>query len=934
MNAPSGTPFDAQPDLTVCDREPIHTPGHVQPHGVLIATAPGGDRITHVSENIGASTGLSAAEALDRGLADVLGAPAFQTLSTALLSGRHAPSNVFPLTLPLPLRPQRNIMVHRHLGRTLVEIEEALDENRLSVGITQGVISSLSEADSVESLCEIAAETLRRLTGYDRVLVYRFDPEGHGSVITEEKAADLEPFLDLRYPASDIPRQARRLYVQQRVRAIPDVLYTPQRLIAAREGAGEVDMTFCALRGVSPVHLEYMRNMGVQGTMAISLLRDSELWGMIVCHHRQPLRSDANLRSLCGLIGQLMSVLLHKASDAASLAERLKRHHIIAGLQRHLESADNVALALSAQGPAILGLVGADGAVIKIGGRGFRVGVTPPLDTAAEMMSAMRRIHGEDIIAIADAARPDGVGAGMADIASGILMMPIQNNPDDAIAWFRPEQPHTVRWGGDPRKPTAPGAVAGTLSPRTSFSAWSEQVRGQSQPWSAADVEAAQDLRRAVTGALLWQAEAQLAHLSAYDPLTTLANRRTLKSLMDQCAAAGEHTRAAMLFFDLDRFKMINDVLGHGAGDHVLVEVAVRLRRLTPAAAVAGRLGGDEFVVFWPGAGQAEAESLAASLLEAMAAPVVYRDQILRVTVSIGIAWTEIGGLDRLMQEADEAMYAAKRQGGAGVAVFHPELHAKAFDSLRLEQELFRALEEDQISVDFQPIYSLPGRTLTGFEALARWRHPGRGWISPAEFIPAAEGSGLITRLGAKIMELAIRQLGRWLRLNGALRMAINVSSLQLVDESLADLVRDLLAREGVPAGRIYLEVTESVLMKEAAVTQLHRLRTLGVAIALDDFGTGYSSLAYLQDLPIDVVKIDRKFVSSLGSSEQADRVFRAIVNLVQTFGMRLVAEGCETEEQLAIIAETGCNAVQGWLLGRPAPAEDIVVVTADALRS
>jgi diguanylate cyclase (GGDEF)-like protein len=929
MNAPVERALEAQPDLTVCDREPIHTPGHIQPHGILLATAPGSDRITHVSANIEASAGLSAEKVLGRDLADVLGAPAVETFTAALLSGRHSPSSVFSFSLPLPLRPERSVMVHRHLGRTLVELEEAADENRLSVGITQGVISSLSDADSVESLCEVAAETLRRLTGYDRVLIYRFDPEGHGSVITEEKAEDLEPFLDLRYPASDIPRQARRLYVQQRVRVISDILYAPQRLIAASAATGEVDMTFCALRGVSPVHLEYMRNMGVQATMAISLLRDSELWGMIVCHHRRPLRSDPSLRSLCALIGQLMSVLLHRATDAASLAERLKRHEIIAGLQRHLETADNVAAALSAQGPQVLGLMGADGAVINIGGRRFCVGVTPPLEAAAGVMSALRRAHGEDIVALADAARPDGVATGLADTASGVLMMPIQNNPDDAIAWFRPEQPHTVRWGGDPRKPTTPGAAPGTLSPRTSFSAWSERVRGQSQPWTTADVEAAHDLRRAVTGALLWQAEAQLAHLSAYDPLTTLANRRTLKSLMDQCAVAGKHTRAAMLFFDLDRFKVINDALGHGAGDHVLVEVAVRLRRLTPPDAVAGRLGGDEFVVFWPGAGQAEAESLAAAILQAMGEPFVYRDQTLRVTASIGIAWADIGGLDRLMQEADEAMYAAKRQGGAGTAVFHPELHAKAFGALRLEQELFRALEEDQISVEFQPIFALPGRTLSGFEALARWRHPGRGWISPAEFIPVAEQSGLITRLGAKIMASAIRQIAKWLCLDGALRMSINVSSLQLVDGSLGDLVSSLLALEGVPADRVYLEVTESVLMKEAAVNQLHLLRALGVGIALDDFGTGYSSLAYLQDLPIDVVKIDRKFVAPLGSSAKADRVFQAIVALVQTFGMRLVAEGCETEDQLRIIREAGCDAVQGWLLGRATPSEGISLAPA-----
>jgi diguanylate cyclase (GGDEF)-like protein len=379
-----------------------------------------------------------------------------------------------------------------------------------------------------------------------------------------------------------------------------------------------------------------------------------------------------------------------------------------------------------------------------------------------------------------------------------------------------------------------------------------------------------------------------------------------------------------MLFIDLDRFKAINDVLGHVAGDQVLVEVAGRLRRMTPAGALAGRLGSDEFVVFLPGLGQTQAEALAQQLMRSMAEPFDVGDQTLRVTASIGIAWSDVGGLDRLMGQADEAMYAAKRQGGAGVAVFHPILHAKAFNTLLLEQDLFRALEDDQISVHYQPIHRAADRSLAGFEALARWRHPVRGWIPAAEFIPVAEESGLIIRLGARVMAGAIRQIAGWLKINDDLRMSINVSALQLIDGKLVDQVTALLASEAVAADRVFIEVTESVLMKESALAQLHRLRALGVGIAMDDFGTGYSSLAYLQDLPLDVVKIDRKFVSPLGSTSRADGVFQAIVSLAHTLGLRLIAEGCETEDQLRVIRDAGCDGVQGWLLGLPAPPEEI----------
>jgi diguanylate cyclase (GGDEF)-like protein len=437
-------------------------------------------------------------------------------------------------------------------------------------------------------------------------------------------------------------------------------------------------------------------------------------------------------------------------------------------------------------------------------------------------------------------------------------------------------------------------------------------------------MEVAEELRRTVTGALLSHAEAQLALLSAYDPLTTLANRRTLKLTMDRVAADPAHKVAAMLFLDLDRFKAINDVLGHSAGDQVLIEVAARLRRLTPEGALAGRLGGDEFVIFWPGAGKSEAERLAQQLMSAMGKPFVLSDQTLHVSGSIGISWSDFGGLDRLMPQADEAMYAAKRHGGGGVAMFHPVFHAEALNNLRLEQDLFRALNDDEITVHYQPIFRASDRSLLGFEALARWLHPERGWISPVDFIPVAEKSGLITRLGERVMTCAVRQISEWLRIDATLRMTVNVSGLQLVDRGLGDMLSNLLQLEAVPPERVCVEVTETVLMKESALDQLHRLREMGVGIAMDDFGTGYSSIAYLEDLPVDLVKIDRRFVEPLGSSARADGVFQAIVSLARTLGLSLIAEGCETEDQLRVIRESGCDGVQGWLLGKAAPPEEV----------
>ena len=431
-------------------------------------------------------------------------------------------------------------------------------------------------------------------------------------------------------------------------------------------------------------------------------------------------------------------------------------------------------------------------------------------------------------------------------------------------------------------------------------------------------------MRRVVMGVLLRRAEARLAHLSAYDPLTGLANRRTIRNQMEAFVDAGVHDQAAMLFFDLDRFKAINDTLGHAAGDQVLSEVADRLRGLTPAAAMAGRLGGDEFVVFCPGAGREEAETIAARLIKAMAAPIIVRGQALRVTASIGIASTAIEGVDRLMHEADEAMYAAKRRGGGSASVFEPDLHARTLDAMRIEQDMFRALESEDFEIHYQPVVTVSERKIVKFEALTRWRHPSRGWVPPLEFIPSAEETGLIVRLGAWVLTGAVRQIARWRRTYGDLSMAVNVSVRQLLDGCLHDLLADLLISEDVSADRIVLEITESVLLNETAVKQLHRLRGLGVRISLDDFGTGYSSLSYLKDLPVNALKIDRGFVEDLGANDRVDRIFRAIVDLAHTLDLETIAEGCETEQQWAVIAASGCDKVQGWLIAKAMPADDL----------
>jgi light-regulated signal transduction histidine kinase (bacteriophytochrome) len=576
----------AAADLSACDREPIHTPGHIQPHGVMVACAPGEMVISHISANFEESTGLRAADFLGGGLAALAGPAAVSAMRQMLDDAGHAPANAQLMTLPLPIQPVRQVLAHRWQNRMFVELEmpPGTDTAANALSRAQGIISSLGEARGVTELCALMARQVRGLTGFDRVMVYQFDEAGHGRVVAECKQDGLPPYLHLRYPASDIPAQARRLYVLNRVRAIPDTGYRPVPLLT--DEAAALDMSFCALRGTSPVHLEYLANMGVRASASISIVRDDALWGMIVCHHMTPRTISADLRALCDVIGQFMSVMLLRVAETEALAERLGRFGAITILRNEMDQAADIAGGLCARPEVLLGLMDASGAVLRLGGEVRLLGAAPPAPEAVAMMDKILRDDGETIRHASDAAVAGGAAAGFAAVASGILVMPLQDHRGDAIAWFRPEVNRTVTWAGDPNKPVL--AAGERLSPRKSFAAWSELVRGTSAPWGSADVQAAEDLRRVIMRARLRQAETALARLAAHDSLTGLANRRAIEADLKRWQLDGAPAEAALLFLDLDRFKVINDTLGHEAGDECLVQMAARLRHMGRGAA-AGR---------------------------------------------------------------------------------------------------------------------------------------------------------------------------------------------------------------------------------------------------------------------------------------------------------------------------------------------------------
>ncbi len=422
--------------------------------------------------------------------------------------------------------------------------------------------------------------------------------------------------------------------------------------------------------------------------------------------------------------------------------------------------------------------------------------------------------------------------------------------------------------------------------------------------------------------------ERQLSHRAFHDELTGLANRALFLDRMDHAlrVARPESDPVVVLFVDLDDFKSVNDALGHGVGDQLLRAIADRIRRTSGSGDTPARLGGDEFAVLLEDRGGVDrALDVAEELLDSLRVPVSLAGYDLAVLASVGVAIAAPGmTTSSLLRDADIAMYEAKRAGKGQIKIFDPAMRLGATKHLEFRSELGNAVDDDQLRLVFQPTIDLRTGHVVGAEALLRWRHPARGDVEPEEFIPIAERTGLILPIGKWVLDEALRQARRWE--SGRQQVGVNVSAVQLRHPIFVDHVRTALADHSFDPDRLILEITETVLVDEieSASTILAELRALGVRLAIDDFGTGYCSLSYLQRFPVDVVKIDRQFVSELGGGPRSSTLARMILQMTSSLEVSSVAEGIERPEQLAELRRLGCDIGQGNLLSPPLDGDEI----------
>jgi two-component system, chemotaxis family, sensor kinase Cph1 len=679
-------------DLAACAREPIHVPGAIQPHGLLLVVDPDSDGVVQGAGDAAALVGFDG-PLPGATVQAVLGTSLADLLRQGGVAVRHQPTYIGTLHAP---GGRGDLTLLAHWVHQVAVVEALPAAPSASAAATLADIRSITEhiggATDVLEACQRAAGEIRRITGYDRIMVYRFLPDGSGAVIAEVRHPDLTPFLNHRYPESDIPAQARELYRRSAIRVIPDVGYTPAPLVPPADppGGPPLDMSHCTLRSVSPVHIRYLKNMGVGASMSVSLLPRGDLWGLIACHNTTPAQVPYEAQEACRHVGQILSQLIAARNDTD--AERIAHSFATArdSVLHDLAARDEVG-AIFTVCPGLKTIAASDGVAVAGGptSAAERVATAGHAPDKARILRLAEwlepRLASAEYL-VTDSLAEDWpeaaeIASGFASGIGGLLATRLPGDDPLILMWFRAEQVQEVMWAGNPHQPLDPATGPGSLNPRASFATWVEKVAGRSRPWELADIESIRAFRPAAAfilqqqrvrqlNRLLGEANRQLAALASSDGLTGIPNRRAFDERLRE-----EWTRAArsgrplgLIILDLDFFKQYNDHFGHPTGDTCLKSIARLLDDTRRATDFAARVGGEEFALLLPETDRdgalAVAEATRANIERLGTAHPKCPAGIM--TASLGVACLQAGKAETahdLMKMADRALYEAKRQG-------------------------------------------------------------------------------------------------------------------------------------------------------------------------------------------------------------------------------------------------------------------------------
>jgi diguanylate cyclase (GGDEF)-like protein len=848
------------------------------------------------------------------------------------------------------------------------------EQSEQSTATREKIINSLTSRirDSLElhEILETTVTEIRSFLATDRVKIYHFLPDGSGEVIAEARNGEnLPSLLGLRFPASDIPPPAREMLTQARPRVIVDVT-SKQKIVEKLTVVGEQNQDDIRYSPVDECHIQYLTAMGVASSLSIPILHQNQLWGLLVSHHSQSQHFKEIDLEIIQLLADQVSIAIAQSNLLAKAQRQANYEATINHISRLLHSPLNIStiryrvLEETVKVINCLGgrlyinpdSTGKAAEIYHIGKDFFKDLIleetpfwqeiicnhegystenkpifSPFTPRDSEINEPIGLIQSFKIYSIADLYKEEKLSYlynifGENKLRS-LLIIPLQYAQQciGCITLFRQEISIETLWAGyqpDQRN----------LRPRNSFAQWREIKQDQGQEWREDEINLAQAIANHLYMAVMQKrVEEMIRHQAYHDLLTGLPNRLLLNDRLSLFLANNNQSgeMLAVVFLDLDGFKNINETLGHAVGDELLKTVAVRLQKSLRKTDIIARWGGDEFTLLLsPVNSNQEVVKVCQRILDSLQVPINYNQEELYLKASLGVAIAPYDGQDSetLLKNADAAMFLAKQKGRNNYQLYNAALGNKVQQRMSLENDLYKALAREEFLLYYEPQVDIKNSKIIGFEALIRWRKSSGELVSPMEFIPLAEETGLICPIGEWVLKTACEQSKMWQKLGlPPLRVSVNISPRQFQEKNLIDIIDQVLAQTNLDPKYLQVEITESVTMQNIkyAISVLNALQDRGIFVAMDDFGTGYSSLNSLKTLPLDCLKIDKSFINDVEDAKEHG-IIKAIIELGHCLDLQIVAEGVETPTQLQVLNAMGCDIFQGYFFSKPVPSEQI----------
>ncbi len=902
-----------------CNKAQLQKTGSIQRHGALIGVDVNSQLICACSENISELLGQPTDALLGQSAVQVFGETWASLARLASQEGQH---QVGQITSPegQPI----TVTGHRKDDYLLLEMEHgtALQPYWWSHSARCSFVDALAAARTVEQCIELLVAAVAKHAKLDRVMCYRFLPGWHGEVIHEACRPGVDGFLGLRFPASDVPANVRQLYILNWHRMIADVDAKSAPLVYLASDSAPIDMTYSVLRAVHPVHIQYLHNMGVQASLSLSLVVNGRLWGLVACHHMTHLTLGIHERLALEEIAKLVCLhlknLLGLIDQHRQSALREKLSLVRGALQATGESpGSGMALNLG----KFRDLFQANGAWLSFEGKDHFAGITLDAQALAPLRDWLDLLSKERVGQYHQLPETLGRHPAIVRNASGLLFIPL--SPSDHLVLLRQELVHVVSWAGQPAE--TEDNERPTLSPRNSFATWAQEVRKSAEPWHDSQISCAETLRQELVDYIN---VARLEQIALHDSLTGLANRLQFEKRLQQEVRQTflRTSQFAVHMIDLDKFKPVNDTLGHAAGDALLKAVSQRLMQLVRTQDTVARLGGDEFAVIQAAVANKQAASLMADRIVCeIAKPYEILGHKVAIGASVGVAIFPADSSDEseLLKKADMALYAVKKTGRNAFSLFTPAMLGS--DEQNIDSSaLLAALAEDQLELFYQPIVDARSGELRGLESFVRWNHPQNGLLSAEQFMPMVEKLHLGPTLGEWVLNAVFIQHIKWLGMAlPSVPISVNINAAQFTSQDLLGQISELAQQYDIGWEWLRLDIKEDAVLRDVnqATRKLTALRNGGVAAQLDNFGKGFVSLGFTTHLPFIGIKFDASSLPIADDPKISMAVLSVVKGIAHVMNAKLTITRIETQEDAQWMRNQNIELLQGYALGKPVNA-------------